>query len=352
MQPVKVLLVDDSALMRALLKDILSHDSVINVIGTAVDGEDAVAKVKTLRPDAVVLDIVMPKLDGLGALRRIMKEHPTQIVMFSGVNDSDKVYEALSEGAFDFVAKPDSPSSKNIEEIRKQLVPRVIAAAKTDIGKRKLRAEAKQAAKPSSPVPSKELEAPLKKIIAVGASTGGPPALEYIIDQLPNEIEAAMLIVQHLPRGFTEGLVKRINRKSAIEVKRAIKGEKITSRKVLIAPSEYHMRVIMKDGRNEGRIELGKKRKLHGVRPSIDVLMESVAAAYRKKAIGLLLTGLGKDGALGMQAIKKAKGTTIAQDENTSTAFYMPQSAIKRGCVDKVVALEKIASEIEKLVKS
>ncbi|MFW9880300.1 MAG: chemotaxis response regulator protein-glutamate methylesterase [Candidatus Thorarchaeota archaeon] len=338
---IRVLVVDDSLVMRQLLSEILEKDSKIKVIGTARNGVEAVIKTVELQPSVITLDIEMPKMDGLTALQYIMNEHPVPVVMLSAMNkrQADIVIKALEMGAVDFIAKTSGTLSLDIEDVREEIISKIKDAAKVEV---------KQVVpKTYEKIIVSEFKAHSKqtKIITIGASTGGPKALLEVLSSLPRDIPAGILIVQHMPEGFTKSLAERLNWQTSLEVKEAKEGDKIEPGIVYIAPGNMHMQV------NGNKIHLTNGVKVNYIRPSIDVLMESVAKQYGPKAIGVLMTGMGSDGAQGMKMIKENNGRTIVQNKESSTVFGMPKAAINMKVADKVVPLEKIAIELIKLLQ-
>jgi two-component system, chemotaxis family, protein-glutamate methylesterase/glutaminase len=327
----RVLVVDDSAFMRRIISDILVTDPQLNVVGTACDGEDAVSKAAKLYPDVITMDVAMPKMDGLMALRQIMQNRPTPVVMLSSLTreGADITFKALEYGAVDYVMKPSGSVSLDLERVKQELVSKVKAAAHARIIKHQIPSAA-----------AVRIGKTTRKIVAVGASTGGPAALENLLLGLPNEIPP-ILIVQHMPPTFTKSFADRLARICGFEVKEAEEGDYIIKNRVLIAPGGLHMTV----GKDE-RVHLNTNPPVHAVRPAVDPMMESAAEVYVRNVVGVLLTGMGRDGAQGMKAIKQRGGFTVAQDEETSTIFGMPKAAIELGATDKVLPLFSIANEI------
>ncbi len=346
---IRVLVVDDSALMRALISEIVSADPKIEVVGTARNGVEAIAKVEKLAPDVVTLDVEMPELGGLAALRRIMRKSPTKVVMLSGVDAADVTYEALSSGAVDFVAKPAGPFSPNIAEVADELLSKIHVAAQANLRPLRARREterAKGARRQAAKAPrDRGAKAPELRIVAIGASTGGPAAVETVLSGLPADLPAACLVVQHLPAGFSSAFTRRLGRFGRLEVREGKTGDKVVPGVVYVAPAGLHMTVA--DRPTLGPvIRLDQTPAISGLRPSADRTMESVAKVSGAGSIGVLLTGMGSDGAAGMRTIKQAGGLTIAQDEETSVIYGMPRAAVEDGVVDRVVPLSKVASEI------
>lgn len=349
---IRVLVVDDSALMRLKISDILNSDKGIEVVATARDGEDGIKKITELKPDVVTLDIEMPRLDGLNALGYIMSEIPTPVVMVSAYTQkgAEATLRALEYGAVDFVPKPSGTISRNIETIGNELIAKVKVAAAVDLDNLEFIRPKKTSEDYIKPKSKKNV--PGVKVIAIGASTGGPRALGEIIPQLDPDIPAGLLIVQHMPTGFTKSFAARLDKESKVGVKEAEVGDRIEQGMVLIAPGDYHMTVIRETTGNgtTGVVSLNQDPPVFGLRPTVDVMMLSVAEVYDDKTVGVILTGMGSDGAKGMKAIKENKGKTIAQGKDTCVVYGMPKAAIEKGIVDKVVPLNKIAEQIMKMV--
>jgi two-component system, chemotaxis family, protein-glutamate methylesterase/glutaminase len=340
---VRVLIADDSSFMRKALTYILKSDAAIEVIDLAADGEEAFDKVLQWRPDVVLLDIQMPKVDGLSALKRIMAEAPTPVVVLSGLEHADRgiALKALELGAIDFISKPSGTTSYDINEISAEIIAKVRVAAGADVAKL-----ARCFAKSNMPV-SKNKSARGGKLVVIGASTGGPRAAQAVLSGL-RQRSAAYLLVQHMSEDFVPVFAERLNLACQMPVSVAGKGEAITAGHILVAPGGHQVTVKASNGGRAvayGRMETPKVSC-----PSIDIIMKSAAREYGSEAIGVLLTGVGDDGARGMEAIKQAGGHTIAQDESTSLIFGMPRAAIDLGCVDEVLPLHLIAAAISRAV--
>ena len=328
----RVLVVDDSAFMRKIITDILSSDSELNVVGTAFDGVDAIRKVTTLHPDVMTLDVAMPRMDGLETLKFIMDHNPLPIVMVSSTTreGTETTLKALEYGAIDYVTKPSGEVSLNMGDVKNDLITKIKNARNAKLIKhRQMIYE-----------PIQHKQEFKSKVILIGASTGGPQALEGILTKLPEDIPP-ILMVQHMPAGFTRSFAERLKHLCKFEVKEAEEGDNIVARRALLAPGGFHMTV----GRDE-RTHLNTEPAIHGVRPAVDPMMETAARVYLFKTIGVILTGMGTDGALGMKTVKNCGGTTIAQDEVTSTIFGMPKAAIEEGCVDETLPISEIPQEI------
>ncbi|MDQ2932302.1 MAG: chemotaxis response regulator protein-glutamate methylesterase [Gemmatimonadota bacterium] len=343
-----VLVVDDSAFMRKLVSELIEGSDEFHVIGTARHGIDALQKVQSLQPDIVTLDIEMPELDGIGALERIMREAPRPVVMLtaaSGAGD-ELALRALERGAVEFVRKPSGPISLDLITIRDELLIALRAAAQVNL------ASVHDTALASSHQPSAAHAsgAPARFVIAIAASTGGPRALAELVPALPAQLEASVLIVQHMPPGFTKTLAERLDSLSALAVREAQHGEAIEPAHVYIAPGGLHMRV-----QRIGRalvIMLDDSPPVWGVRPSADPLFRSVAESAGPAAIGVVLTGMGRDGAAGLRAMRDAGGTGIAQDRESSIIFGMPQAAAIAGGATMVLPLASIAPALATLVRA
>jgi two-component system chemotaxis response regulator CheB len=343
-----VLVVDDSAFMRKLVSEMIDGSGEFRVLGTARHGLDALQKVQALHPDIVTLDIEMPELDGLGALERIMREAPRPVVMLtaaSGAGD-EMALRALERGAVEFVRKPSGPISLDLATIRDELVAALRAAAQVNIaGVHDLAPRAShEPAAASAPGGASNV------VIAIAASTGGPRALAELVPALPAELDASVLIVQHMPAGFTKTLADRLDALSALAVSEAVHGETIEPRHVYVAPGGQHMRL-----RSVGRsrvIVLDDSPPVWGVRPSADPLFRSVADVVGSAAIGVVLTGMGRDGAAGLRTIRDAGGAGVAQDRESSIIFGMPQAAAAAGGATMVLPLAEIAPMLATMVRA
>ncbi|MDR3563783.1 MAG: chemotaxis response regulator protein-glutamate methylesterase [Negativicutes bacterium] len=341
---IKVLIVDDSAFMRRVLSDLFTAESDFSVVDVARDGKDAIDKVKRLKPDVVTLDIEMPIMDGLSALEVIMRETPTPVVMVSSLTreGADATIRALEKGAVDFVAKTAGPIS-SIDNIRLDILAKCRAAARANVNL----LIRPQPIRPPVPVyqPPTKLSLPTSDlIVAIGTSTGGPRALQEVLTRLPGNLPCGVVIVQHMPPGFTKSLSERLNSLCALTVKEAENNDVLSPGLAVIAPGNYHLTLERQAGKT--LVRLNQDPPLGGHRPSVDPMMESVAKIYGDRAIGVILTGMGHDGSRGMKAIKTYQGYTIAEDQSTTVVFGMPKSAIELGIVDKVVPLPGVAAEI------
>lgn len=338
---IRVLIVDDSATARAVLSDILSSDSGIEVVGTASDAFVARDKIVELRPDVICLDVEMPRMDGITFLKKLMHYMPLPVVMVSSLTQSGAktTLEALEAGAVDFVAKPHSHIYDGKDEMRDELISKIKAAAKAKIHKRTL-ADTQQANTTS-------LAQTTNKIVAIGASTGGTEALKDVLMALPRNAPGTV-IVQHMPANFTPLFAQRLNTLCLMEIREAKNGDSIIPGVALIAPGDYHM-VVRRSGARY-YVEIGNGEKVSGHRPSVDVLFNSVAKIAGANAIGVILTGMGSDGAKGLFAMKNAGANTIGQDEASCVVYGMPKVAYEIGAVEKQLPLNRVADGIISLI--
>lgn len=332
----KVLIVDDSALMRQLLTQILASDPEIEVVGTAADPYAAREKIKALHPDVLTLDIAMPRMDGLTFLEKLMRGHPMPVIMISSLTarGADATLRALSLGAIDYVSKPKLDVSSGTIEQAEEIVAIVKAAAKAGVR----RAAVSGKARP--PSMEKTCRFPVTdKVVAIGASTGGTEALKELLMRLPADFPG-IVIVQHMPEAYTRQFAARLDSLSKIRVKEAKDGDRVLTGHALLAPGGHHMAVVRRGAERAVHVYRGERVNRH--LPSVDVLFSSCARSLGENALGVLLTGMGADGAKGMLEMKQAAAFTIAQDESTSVVFGMPREAILLNAVDKVLPLDRI----------
>lgn len=331
MARVRVLVVDDSDTARGMLKAFLASDADIEVVGEAKDGREAVDMAGRLRPDIVTMDIYMPVMDGLEAIEHIMARHPVPILVVTGRSSSDLAFNALSKGALEVMAKPDADGAGDLAKKVKLLSKvKVITHMR---GRKGADADLPKGAGPSG----------LDDIgiVAIASSTGGPKALSVVLPELPADLPCPVVVAQHINEDFVSGLADWLGDISMVNVKVAEDGESIRRGTVYISPAGGHMEL-----REGGRVALVGKKPTDIYMPSCNLLLSSVADVYGAKSIGVILTGMGNDGTLGMRRIKEAGGVTIAQDEKTSAIYGMPREAVRSGCIDAVLPLEKIAGEI------
>lgn len=341
--PTRVLVVDDSAFHRRTISNILNSLPSIEVIDTAVDGEDAVKKVVKLKPDIITLDLEMPRMDGFTFLRWLMKTIPTPVLVVSSLGNTKSVFKALDFGAVDFVVKPVSKPSKELENIKESLAEKISAIAGLRMEKIKSRMDLiSKEAKGAAYLVQGNVD-----VVAIGASTGGPPALQTILSRLPENLPSGIIVSQHMPSGFTKLFADRLNNKSSIKVKEAEDGDVVQPGSALITPGGKHLVLKRRGSTIISRI-IGKTEGVRYV-PSVDIMMESTAEICGEKSLGVILTGMGNDGKQGMIAIKGKNGRTVAEAEETCIVYGMPGEAVKAGVVDKILPLDRIAGEIVKI---
>jgi two-component system, chemotaxis family, protein-glutamate methylesterase/glutaminase len=340
---IRVLVVDDSALMRKLIPDALLHDSSIEVVGTAMDGEIGLKKIEELKPDVVTLDLDMPRMGGMEMLRQITRKHHVPVIVVSAHTEegASLTLKALGLGAFDFVTKPRDAARGHIRQIASELALKVKAAASAG------------APKMIYTVPNESRKGPRKfstqprwpsRIVAIGVSTGGPQALQYLLSQIPADFPGCIVVVQHMPEGFTEMFSHRLDESCALEVKHAQSGDLLLAGRVLVCPGDRHIKVRRMEHGNV--VILVDQARVNGHRPSVDVLFGSVAQEFGRKSIGVLMTGMGEDGAAGLGAIREAGGFTIAQNPESCVVDSMPRAAIERGFAQRIVSLAGLAEAL------
>jgi two-component system chemotaxis response regulator CheB len=340
--PIRVLVVDDSALMRKLIPQLLATDSSIQVVGTAMDGIFGLKKIEELKPQVITLDLEMPGMGGLEMLKEIMRTHrlPVIVVSSHSTQGASITLKALSMGAVDFVAKPTDVSAR-MPEIAQELISKIKVAAYSR--------RVKVATQDWPSVVAREKAAPAAstqatRVVAIGISTGGPQALQYLLPQLPKDFPASILIVQHMPEGFTEMFARRLDDTCAIRVKEAQSGDLLLPGQALVCPGSRHLK-ITRMARGAVAV-LSDEPRVNGHRPSVDVLFQSVAEEFKDKCIAVLMTGMGEDGANGLGLVKKAGGMTIAQNEESCVVYGMPKAGIERGHAIRIVGLEAMANTL------
>jgi two-component system chemotaxis response regulator CheB len=334
---IKVLVVDDSAIVRKIFNEELSKDPDIEVIGTAPDPYIARDKIVQLKPDVLTLDIEMPRMDGLTFLKKLMKYHPLPVIIVSSLTPkgSALALEAIEEGAVEVLAKPGGAYS--VGDMCVQLKQKIRAASRAVIKKR-------TATETPLPRPlTQALKETTQKVIAIGASTGGTEALREILTRMPVN-SPGMVIVQHMPANFTRAFAQRLNSICQIEVKEAEDGDSVINGRALIAPGNYHLLIRRSGARYYVNVKDGPL--VHHQRPSVDVLFHSVAQYAGNNAVGVILTGMGADGAKGLLAMKEAGARTLAQDEESCVVYGMPKEAVRLGAAEKIIPLERMAQEI------
>jgi two-component system chemotaxis response regulator CheB len=337
---IRVLIVDDSTFVRQALTRMLGADPEIVVAGQAVDGREAIDKVHELDPDVVTMDVQMPRMGGLEALARIMAEHPVPVLLLSSLTreGAEVTLKGLELGALDFVDKSRVQGAMNLLELGEELRAKVKALG--SIPASRLRAAPVALARLERPVASDQRA----ELVVIGTSTGGPAALQAIIPRLPEGLHSAVLVVQHMPPGFTRSLAERLASMSALPVREAVDGEPVAAGQVLIAPAGLHMKLRRRGAGLRVWLDEEPRSALH--RPAVDVLMASAAKLSGERCLGVLLTGMGSDGVAGLRAIREAGGRTFAESEETCVIYGMPKAAAEAGVVDRSVPLHRMADEI------
>ncbi len=340
---IRTLVVDDSVFMRTVLKSALGKADSIEVIGSAQNGQEALAKIAQLKPDVVTLDIEMPGLTGLEVLKRVMRDDPLPVVMVSTKTQEGAAmtFEALELGAIDYVAKPLADKDASLQSFQKKVVAAVEVAFSSNL-KRLGRANKERILRPRAATLQTE-----GIVVAIGISAGGPATLHKLIPVLPS-VFPPIVLTQHMPAGFTEPFAKRLNDCSALAVKEAANGDELLPGRLVLAPGDRHLRVVRKG--KKLRVALDDGPKVAGFRPSVDVLFRSVAEAFGDQAIGLVMTGMGCDGSQGIRDLKAAGARTLAQDQDSSVVYGMPKAAFATKCVDRVVSLTEIPSVLTNML--
>jgi two-component system chemotaxis response regulator CheB len=332
-KPIRVLVADDSKLARELIIAILSTDKDMMIVGEAQDGREAVRKTLELKPDVVTMDIEMPVMNGLEAIERIMADNAVPILVVTTHSDSHTAFAAISKGALDLVQKPDVNLKSAKEFIDKIKLLSKISVISHILGKR-LKKEIKD-------IPKILTSMDIGSVVAIASSTGGPEALSVIMSSLPEKFPSPIVVAQHISDGFVPGIVGWLDRVSKLQVKVAAEGDSLSPATVYISPSEMHMEISASK-----TISFVERRETDMYRPSCDILLSSAAKVYGKNSIGVILSGMGKDGVVVMEKIKKAGGITIAQDEKTSVVFGMNKAAIDSGCIDRILSIDEISRNL------
>ena len=347
---IKVLIVDDSALIRQMLTEMLSQDREIEVVGTAQDPFMAREKIKQLSPDVLTLDVEMPKMDGVTFLSNLMRLRPMPVIMVSSLTEqgADVTLQALELGAVDFVTKPKIDLAHQFDEYSEEIIAKIKVAAKANVRARDGRISRPTPERYSADAVIQKSGGPRNmkltdKIIAVGASTGGTEAIKEFLQMMPADAPG-IVVTQHIPENFSRPFAERMNRESAMIVTQASDGEQILPGHVYIAPGSHHLMVTRSGARYVCQLNDGPPVNRH--KPSVDVLFRSVAQNAGKNAVGVILTGMGDDGAVGLKEMNDLGAATIAQDEKTSVVWGMPGEAVKQGGVDTVLPLDKIAGKV------
>jgi two-component system, chemotaxis family, protein-glutamate methylesterase/glutaminase len=362
---IRVMVVDDSALVRRIASDILSADPEISVVATAAQAEFALPKLDKERPDVITLDLEMPGMGGLEAIRRIMMVRPTPIIVMSAhaQKGAELTLQALDLGAVDFVLKPSTSLSGGINSVANELIEKVKDAARIVFSPPAAPVSRPPASFGASLTPFSSVLPPRKSIpnaafrdatecelVAIGTSTGGPVALKTVLTMLPGDFPVGIVVVQHMPPLFTRAFAERLDGCCELTVKEAENGDAIIPGRVLVAPGDWHM-VVSKFG-TQPHISLHQGENVNGHRPSVDVLMHSVAVEFGRRAVGVIMTGMGKDGADGLKELHHRGGRVIAQDKNSSVIYGMNKEVVQNGGADDVVPLDAIATRIMEVMRS
>jgi two-component system chemotaxis response regulator CheB len=348
--PIRVLVVDDSAFMRRVISEAITAAPDMEVAGQAINGLDALIKVEQTQPDVVTLDVEMPEMDGLAALRHLMARYPRPVIMLSSLTQAGAVttIRALTIGAVDFVAKPSGSISLDFHQVRDELIQKIRTAAQARIHAPLPHLPANPAPRRLPTVPTaRRATGPFDTLVAIGTSTGGPRALSTVVPGLVDDGRTAYLIVQHMPAGFTRSLAERLDSTSCLHVREAEQGDRLAAGTVLVAPGDYHLQLSA-----GGAVQLFQGPRVHGVRPSVDVMLESVAQHFGARVVTAILTGMGVDGADGAVAVRAKGGFVIAEDEATCVVWGMPRAVAERGAANRVVRLEHVSTAIAEAIAS
>ena len=347
MTKIRVLVVDDSAFMRKLITDFLEESGFIEVVAAARNGQDALSKIGQLDPDVITLDIEMPGLNGLQILKRIMEDFPKPVIMLSSTTKegADHTIQSLQLGAIDFIAKPSGAISLDLHKVRQELIQKVQTASRSSVRKiSSIRIE------PIKLNTKTCVHRNSKHLICIGTSTGGPRALQQVLPRLPEDLEAPVFIVQHMPEGFTSSLAARLNALSAINVKEAEDGELALNGTAYIAPGGFHMKIA--GDKNGMIIRLNKENPRNGHRPSVDTLFESISMLENIHKVAVVMTGMGADGTEGLKKLKQSGDLhAISESEKTSIVFGMPKNAFQTKAIDAVLDVQDIAASIMKFIR-
>ncbi len=348
----RVLIVDDSAYMRKVLEELIRSDPKLEVVGQAKDGREAITMAQSLQPDVVTMDLNMPRMDGLEATQHIMTQNPRPILIVSSESrqGAASTLRALELGAIDFVPKPSSAIDLDMKNVREELLGKLKMAAKVRVVRTAARHDPSAGVEAKSQTPSMKEAANSEArlpLVVIAASTGGPATLMRLIPRFPKNFPAAVVLVQHMPATFTSQLSLQLTEVASIRVKEAEANEPLQAGTIYVCPGSHHLRISL-----TGRIKLDDGPRISGYRPCADVALETAAAYGGANVIGVVLTGMGNDGAAGVQAVKAARGCVLAQDEATSVIFGMPAEAIRTGAVDQVLGINEMYPAIEKYLES
>jgi two-component system chemotaxis response regulator CheB len=349
---IRVLVIDDSAYNREAIVQMLESEPGIEVVGRAANGEEGLKEALALRPDVITLDLEMPKMDGFTFLRILMSRQATPVIVVSSYSRKQNVFKALELGALDFIAKPTRYLSPELHKIRDEMLEKVRMVQQLQTSNISMRVQERTTteAEGEDVRALEPRDAPHMALVVVGASTGGPPALQTFLQMLPRSIPAAFLVAQHMPENFTRAFADRLNRYTSLEVTEAAGGESVVPGRVFVAPGGRNLTVQQTE---EGlECQVVEARKGSKYIPSIDALFRSAAEIGGDRVVGILMTGMGADGRDGMRAIKRAGGRTVAESEETAVIFGMPKEAIDTGDVDVVLRLDEIAAEVIRFSQS
>ncbi|GAB6098548.1 chemotaxis response regulator protein-glutamate methylesterase [Halanaerocella petrolearia] len=341
-QQIKVLIIDDSSLVRRFLQQTLDREDDLEVVGAAGDPYKAVKKIKELAPDVLTLDIEMPRMSGLEFLQKLMRTYPLPVVMISSLTNqgSKETIKALELGAVDFVAKSDLADKEKKREFQREVINKVKMAAQVTVERNIRRSKSNQQDKLLTVNNSESIK---DRIIAIGASTGGVKALKKLLPLFPPD-SPPIVIIQHMPQGFTQSFAQTLDHACKLDVKETSIGDQLQIGEALVVPGNFHLTIKKED--RDYYVELNQGPKVNYQRPAIDVTFKSLAQSFKDRTIGILLTGMGQDGAQGLKKIKEVGGYTIAQNKKTATIFGMPKEAIRLGAVTEVASLEGIADKV------
>ena len=345
--PVKVLIVDDSAFMRFAIAQQLNERPEIAVVGTASNGREALKLIPTLQPDVITLDVEMPYMDGLTTLQQIMTDFPRPVIMFSSLttDGAAETIQALMLGAVDFIPKP--ANRTDIREAMHDMTSKILHAARAKVQRTPLNSRVRPVSKRDMPVKKLRVYERQTPVILIGASTGGPTALSEVIPALPDDLPSPVLVVQHMPAGFTHSLSERLNSISRLSVKEAAPGDSLMAGQVLLAPGGFHMTVDEHE-----KIALNRNPTVHGVRPAVDVTLLSLIQRFGKNIIAVIMTGMGSDGTHGAALLHSNGGYVIAEHESTCVVWGMPRSVAEAGAADAVLPRRQIAIAIEEALRT
>ncbi len=354
-EPIKVLVVDDSAYSRRTISEIIESTGACRVVGMARDGEEGIKRALDLKPDLITLDLEMPKMDGFTFLRILMKSMPTPVLVISSMSHRKTVFRAMEMGAIDFLSKPDPSISSDLYDIKEDLINKVEVVGQLqmlNIQRRLKRATVEELAEPAAapvqPVKEKRREGRFSCMV-IGSSTGGPSALQEILSTLPGDLPMSVAISQHMPAGFTRAFADRLNKYSEWYVKEAEEGDAVELGKVLVAPGGYHM-MLVKDN-DQTKIHLERKKPGDKYIPSVDMLFKSAAQIYAARLLAVVLTGMGNDGKEGSLDIKQHGGTVFSESAETAIVYGMPREVRESGAADRSVTLDMMVKEISRTVK-